>query len=80
MMGLYLAIPSIATLVVLVGIPGYYLISLGEEKLLLSHFGEDYELYMEKTGRFLPYIGRGKPTKDKTSSNSNKTKTVKSEV
>ncbi|MGH7381275.1 MAG: isoprenylcysteine carboxylmethyltransferase family protein [Candidatus Methylomirabilales bacterium] len=31
-----------------------------EEELLLTRFGDAYRGYMERTGRFLPQIGRGK--------------------
>ena len=31
-----------------------------EEELLLARFGDAYRRYMERTGRFLPQIGRGK--------------------
>jgi len=31
-----------------------------EEELLLTKFGDAYRGYMERTGRFLPHIGRGK--------------------
>jgi len=31
-----------------------------EEELLLTKFGDAYRGYMERTGRFLPQIGRGK--------------------
>jgi protein-S-isoprenylcysteine O-methyltransferase Ste14 len=80
MLGLFLALPSIYTIVILIGIPGYYLLSICEEKLLISHFGKEYESYMRRTGRFLPYIGLRKDTKDHTSLNSTNTKTVKSVV
>ncbi|MHA2004522.1 MAG: methyltransferase family protein [Candidatus Thorarchaeota archaeon] len=52
--GLILMLPSMVTLVMLLGYPGYYLISLIEEKHLLQHFGEQYKDYMTRTGRFMP--------------------------
>ncbi|MGD9381004.1 MAG: isoprenylcysteine carboxylmethyltransferase family protein [Candidatus Thorarchaeota archaeon] len=56
--GLLLMLPSLVTLVMLLGFPGYYLISLVEEKHLLQHFGEVYKQYMSHTGRFLPSFRR----------------------
>lgn len=80
MSGLFLMIPSAATLVILMGIPGYYWISIYEENLLLSHFGYEYELYMQRTGRFLPYIRLRNRSRERQITNSNNTKTVKSGV
>ena len=37
-----------------------YFISIEEERMMLGRFGEDYRDYMERTGRFLPRIGRTK--------------------
>ena len=53
--GLFLFIPSLMTMLTLVGIPGYYFVAKTEEELLLVHFGDDYEAYIEQTGRFLPF-------------------------
>ncbi|MHA2066158.1 MAG: methyltransferase family protein [Candidatus Thorarchaeota archaeon] len=52
--GLILMLPSMVTLVMILGYPGYYLISLVEEKHLIQHFGEQYKNYMSRTGRFIP--------------------------
>ncbi len=52
--GLILMLPSMVTLVMLLGYPGYYFISLIEEKHLTQHFGEQYKKYMTRTGRFVP--------------------------
>jgi protein-S-isoprenylcysteine O-methyltransferase Ste14 len=52
--GLILMLPSMVTLVMLLGYPGYYLIALVEEKHLMQHFGENYKIYMSRTGRFMP--------------------------
>ncbi|MHA1925037.1 MAG: methyltransferase family protein [Candidatus Thorarchaeota archaeon] len=52
--GLILMLPSMVTLLMLLGYPGYYLISLIEEKHLIQHFGEQYKNYMSRTGRFIP--------------------------
>ncbi|MHA2262133.1 MAG: methyltransferase family protein [Candidatus Thorarchaeota archaeon] len=54
--GILLALPSILALLLLVGFPGYYLVAVTEEKLLLSHFGEEYQDYIASTGRFLPKL------------------------
>jgi protein-S-isoprenylcysteine O-methyltransferase Ste14 len=56
--GLFLMWPSIIGLFLLLGIPGYYAISLTEEENLLSHFGDEYKQYMEQTGRFVPKLRR----------------------
>jgi protein-S-isoprenylcysteine O-methyltransferase Ste14 len=54
--GLIMMLPSIVTLLLLLGYPGYYLVSLAEEKHLIQHFGEQYRSYMSRTGRFLPSL------------------------
>lgn len=56
--GLLLMIPSVATIMLLVGLPGYYFVSLVEEQHLIHHFGDDYENYVLETGRFLPVFRR----------------------
>ncbi|MHA1652952.1 MAG: methyltransferase family protein [Candidatus Thorarchaeota archaeon] len=56
--GMFLLIPSVATAVLLIGIPGYYSIALVEERLLLDHFGTEYVEYMSRTGRFIPRLRR----------------------
>ena len=33
-----------------------YLIAMGEEEMLLERFGDEYRVYMERTGRFFPRI------------------------
>ncbi|TXT54763.1 MAG: membrane protein of unknown function [Candidatus Thorarchaeota archaeon] len=53
--GLFLLIPSVMTLMLLVGFYGYHEIAITEEKLLLDHFGDEYRDYMYRTGRFLPF-------------------------
>jgi protein-S-isoprenylcysteine O-methyltransferase Ste14 len=80
MFGLFLMIPSIYTLVILIGIPGYYWISMNEENLLLVQFGDEYESYMQRSGRFFPCTGLKKHSRDRTTHNPGNTKTVKSEV
>ncbi|MHA1933911.1 MAG: methyltransferase family protein [Candidatus Thorarchaeota archaeon] len=54
--GILMALPTILALFLFVGIPGYYLVVKTEEKLLLSHFGEEYQEYIASTGRFLPKL------------------------
>jgi protein-S-isoprenylcysteine O-methyltransferase Ste14 len=54
--GLVLMMPSVLTVILLVGIPGYYTLAVQEEQLLISHFGNDYRNYMMKTGRFMPKL------------------------
>jgi protein-S-isoprenylcysteine O-methyltransferase Ste14 len=49
-------IPSVVTLILLFGIPGYYYIAKIEEKHLLHHFGKEYSEYMQRTGMLLPKI------------------------
>jgi len=53
-LGLLLMLPSLVTLLLILGFPGYYGIALAEEQHLISHFGDDYVNYMSCTGRFLP--------------------------
>ncbi|TFG28610.1 isoprenylcysteine carboxylmethyltransferase family protein, partial [Candidatus Thorarchaeota archaeon] len=53
---LVLLIPSPVTLALLIGIPGYYLVAKTEEQLLISHFGDEYLSYINKTGMFLPRL------------------------
>jgi len=43
-------------LLCLPGILGYHLVVNDEEKLLLQHFGEEYQRYKDRTGRFFPKI------------------------
>jgi protein-S-isoprenylcysteine O-methyltransferase Ste14 len=52
--GLPLMVPSVGTLVILVGIPGYYYVTVPEEELLVSRFGDEYREYAAHTGKFLP--------------------------
>ncbi|TFG10058.1 isoprenylcysteine carboxylmethyltransferase family protein [Candidatus Thorarchaeota archaeon] len=54
--GLFLLVPSVATTILLFGIPAYYSIAKREEELLLEQFGEEYREYMKKTGRMAPRI------------------------
>jgi len=56
--GLFFLWPCLFTLLPFVAIPGYFLITFDEEKLLVNHFGEEYEEYRKKTGRFIPKFKR----------------------
>jgi len=56
--GLFLMIPSVATAVLLVGIPGYYLVTFAEESLLVSQLGDEYREYIAQTGRLFPKFGK----------------------
>jgi protein-S-isoprenylcysteine O-methyltransferase Ste14 len=62
--GLFFLWPSIITLLPFIAIPGYFLVTFDEEKLLVDRFGQDYEEYIKKTGRFIPkfqkHIGKNK--------------------
>ncbi len=56
--GMFLMLPSLFTLFLLMGIPGYYSVAVTEELLLIQHFGDAYRNYMSRTGRFLPRLKR----------------------
>ena len=47
---------NVLALVPLIAIPGYMLITLREEEMLVTRFKEAYLLYQKNTGRFLPKI------------------------
>jgi len=51
--GLFFLWSNLFTLVPLVAIPGYFRITLEEEKLLVQRFGDAYVDYQRKTGRFI---------------------------
>jgi protein-S-isoprenylcysteine O-methyltransferase Ste14 len=57
---LFIAFPlltmNLLTMLCLPGIIGYYLLIKDEEKLLLKHFGNEYQNYIEQTGRFFPRL------------------------
>jgi len=54
--GLLFLWPSLLTLFPLIAIPGYYQLTFEEERLLLLRFGEEYQEYQRKTGRFVPKV------------------------
>jgi protein-S-isoprenylcysteine O-methyltransferase Ste14 len=53
---LFLMVPSVVSLVSLVGIPGYYFVTGPEEELLVSRFDDEYREYAARTGKFLPRV------------------------
>jgi len=56
--GVLLLLPSILSFITIIGIPGYYIVALKEEGLLISSFGDEYQLYISRTGRFFPKLNR----------------------
>lgn len=54
--GFFALLPSVLTLIPLAAIPGYYRVTLKEEELLTTRFGNEYEKYQKKTGRFIPKL------------------------
>ncbi|NHJ13714.1 MAG: isoprenylcysteine carboxylmethyltransferase family protein [Candidatus Thorarchaeota archaeon] len=53
--GLFLLLPSILCSILFIGFPGYYIVAVNEELLLVNHFGDEYREYMERTKRFFPF-------------------------
>lgn len=55
---MFIALPLISgfipSLLLLTGIWSYYIIAKNEEELLIRHFGDKYEEYIEQTWRFIP--------------------------
>ncbi|MFW9918919.1 MAG: methyltransferase family protein [Candidatus Thorarchaeota archaeon] len=49
---IFLMMPTILSMVLFVGIWGYYEIAINEEDNLLQQFGGAYKEYMKRTGRF----------------------------
>ena len=49
---------NVVTFLPWVAIPGYYLVSIYEEAMLLEQFGEEYRRYMNNVGAFIPKISR----------------------
>ena len=50
----FLIFPSFFTLILLLGIIGYYETASFEEKIMINKFGENYENYKKSTGKFIP--------------------------
>jgi protein-S-isoprenylcysteine O-methyltransferase Ste14 len=56
--GLFLGWLNLLTLPCFAAIPGYFLNVETEEKMLVERFGEEYKLYQQRTGRFVPRINK----------------------
>jgi len=54
--GFVLVLQSLIVIPILAGIWGYYKLSVYEEGILIEYFGEEYEKYRAKTGRFFPLL------------------------
>lgn len=54
--GLFFLWPNLFTLFPMAAIPGYYRVSLEEERLLVQRFGDEYLEYQKRTGRFIPRL------------------------
>ena len=52
--GLFFLWSNLFTLFPLVAIPGYFILTFEEERLLVQRFKDEYEKYQRKTGRFIP--------------------------
>jgi len=52
--GLLFLWSNLFTLFPLVAIPGYFRVTIDEERLLVQRFDEEYVEYQKKTGRFIP--------------------------
>jgi protein-S-isoprenylcysteine O-methyltransferase Ste14 len=62
--GFLLMWPNILTLIPLVAVPGYLMLTVREEEMLVTRFKQDYVRYQKHTGRFTPRIrkrGRAGP-------------------
>lgn len=56
--GLPLLLSNPFSLIPLIAIPGYYRATAHEERLLTERFGNEYQEYQKKTGRFFPKLHR----------------------
>jgi len=54
--GLFFLWPNLLTLFPMTAVPGYYHVTLEEERLLTQRFGDEYLKYQKKTGRFIPRL------------------------
>jgi len=54
--GLFFLWSNVFTFFPILAIPGYYRITLEEERLLVLRFGEEYVNYQNRTGRFVPKL------------------------
>jgi len=55
-LGFFLMWSNLLALFPLFAVPGYYRVTAEEERLLSKRFGEAYQEYRKKTGRFIPKI------------------------
>jgi protein-S-isoprenylcysteine O-methyltransferase Ste14 len=54
--GFFFMWPNLITLIPLLGIPGYILVTNQEEEMLVKRFGESYLRYRRRVGRFFPKV------------------------
>lgn len=54
--GLFFLWPNLFTLFPITAVPGYYCVTVEEERLLIQRFGDEYLKYQKKTGRFIPRL------------------------
>jgi protein-S-isoprenylcysteine O-methyltransferase Ste14 len=54
--GLFSLWPNFLTLFPIAAVPGYYRVTLEEERLLGRRFGDEYAEYQKRTGRFIPKL------------------------
>ena len=48
--------PNLLMLFPIAAVPGYYYVTIEEERLLTQRFGDEYLKYQKKTGRFIPRL------------------------
>jgi protein-S-isoprenylcysteine O-methyltransferase Ste14 len=54
--GLFFLWPNLLMLFPIAAVPGYYCVTVEEERLLTQRFGDEYLKYQKKTGRFIPRL------------------------
>jgi protein-S-isoprenylcysteine O-methyltransferase Ste14 len=54
--GLFFLWSNLLTLFPITAVPGYYRVTVEEERLLTQRFGGEYLKYQKKTGRFIPRL------------------------
>jgi protein-S-isoprenylcysteine O-methyltransferase Ste14 len=54
--GLFFLWSNFFTLFPMAAVPGYYLVTIEEERLLTQRFGNEYLEYQKRTGRFFPRL------------------------
>jgi len=54
--GFFFLVTNLFTVFPLLAIPGYYHVSIEEERLLIQRFGKEYVQYQRKTGMFFPKL------------------------